>query len=186
MANQAIRFTLDKGQFRSLQTLVEGKPKEAEKAFRFSLIDLRRRLTSELNRELKGTLGVRPRVFLGKERHSRLRFGRSPEKGVRIWIGQNDLLVNAWVSPTQQAKANRGRQQVKARGKSYAQSFWGRNPNKVGGYLPFQRVGRKSIRVIREPIRRETDPIITRVADKVPSIFYPIYERKLRQFALGR
>ena len=185
MANEVLVFKIEPGELQALERAVQAIPKAADRAFQRTLVTLRRRLSSrsgELNRSLQTEVGVRPKVFLGKERHSRLRFNRpSRDRGIRIWIGQNPLILNAWVMPAKQRTASRKRDLVTVRGKTYPNSFWGRNPKKKDGYLPFQRKqGSRSLTVLREPIKRETDPIIGRIFDRIPEWYRSEYARLLR------
>ena len=182
MANPYLVFRLERGELAALERVVGTIPRAADRAFNRTLGTLRRQIRSNLGRTLKTEVGVRPKVFLGKERHSRLRFNRpSRQAGIRVWIGQNPLILNAWMSPAQQAKQARAKQAVMVRGKSYPNSFWGRNKNKTGGYLPYQRhEGSRKLTVIREPIKNETRPIIMRAFHQIPDWYRKEYERLLR------
>ena len=182
MANPVLVFKVEPRELAALEPFVGSIPKAADRAFNRTLVTLRRRASAQLNRTLKAEVGVRAKVFLGRERYSRLRFNKpSRAAGIRIWIGQNPLILNAWVTPAKQAQQAKSRKPVTVNGKTYPNSFWGRNPNKAGGYLPFQREkGSRRLTVLREPIKQDTDGVIRRTFRQIPDWYRTEYERLLR------
>ena len=182
MANPVLVFKFDHQELAALEQAVNAIPKAADRAFNRTLVTLRRRLRSQMNRTLRMETGVRPKVFLGKEQHSRLRFNRpTREGGIRVWIGQNPLILNAWVTPAQQRTFSRKRELVRVEGRTYPNSFWGRNPNKKDGYLPYQRKkGTRKLTVLKAPIKNDTDRIIDHTFDRIPDWYRTEYARLLR------